>query len=411
MKLAPPRVFDAERRLAPFQRAALDDYVALERRLQRVASGSCAPICAACRNPCCRAAFCEESWTSPWLRAATSRPGAVREVEAERAIEGHLAADGCRLRFGRPPVCYEFACSKILMGLSGDEEKYLFRVISHVMTFAGEEALAGTHLVEIDDLAKLDEERTARLRARIALAGRIFEAAARALEAVREGRRGERADWDLVTRHFSTRGYRLSRPEAPDSCGGRNGGKKRMRTLPIVGALLLFGLAIAVPIAGCGAPPRRLELDAPKPVERGVFCDDDVQFRFQGSGEGLEVEVLNRSGKRLAIPWWKARFVGVDGAEREVVAWRGTPTKEILDEAQAVLELGPGESWRGNVHPRDRLRSLGGGPGARVAVLPLLAAEEAVPGRRVGLDVEIEVGRRPERLEFRFTVTPVDGAS
>ncbi len=411
-KLAPPpRDPSAEARLPADVRAALDEYVALERRVRPLASGAFAHVCAACRSPCCRAVYCAEAWESPWLRAVTSRRGAVRAVAPEDAIEGHLARDGCRLRFGRPPVCYEFACWDILGRIATDEEKYLFRVISHVMTFAGEGALPRTHLVEVRDLARLAGRPAARLRERIALAGRIFDAAARLFAEARArpgaARPGSAADWALVTRWFPPDGYRLAAAKGPRVQDDEEGRRKtpRMRSLPIVRAvafvaLAAFGVAGA---SGCGAPPRKLSLSSPAPVAPDVFRNDDVQFRFSGTAEALEVEVLNRSGERLAIPWWKARFLGPDGAEREVVAFEGeAPAREALSAAgHAVTVLPPGASWRGRVHPLDRLRR---GGGARVAVLSLLAAEEAEPERTVGLDVEIEVGRRPERLEFRFTI-------
>jgi hypothetical protein len=191
---------------------AIDEYVALERSVQPVASGSCAPVCAQCRKVCCAARFCEESWTAPWLVAIALRvPGSRRAPGAgARSLEGHLATDGCRLRVGRPPVCYEYACHDVMGSVAGDRQKYLFRVISHILTFAGAEALPGTHLVEVDDLRALIPARVRALRRRIALAGRVFAAARRLFE--RPERPGDRRDWALVRRHFPARGYRLSGP-------------------------------------------------------------------------------------------------------------------------------------------------------------------------------------------------------
>lgn len=182
----------------------------------------------------------------------------MRAVAPETAIEGHLAKDGCRLRFGRPPVCYEYACWDVLGALADDEEKYLFRVVSHVMTFAGEGALPRTHLVEVQDLAKLDRARTARLRRRIALAERIFEAARRLLED--GGGAGRPDDWALVTTHFSTKGYRLSRLDARAAEGAPSGGP-RLRILPIVRAALVAATLALGFLAGRGAP-----VESPGPV-------------------------------------------------------------------------------------------------------------------------------------------------
>lgn len=415
VKLAPPPDPAFESRLPRRLRRALDDYVALERRVQAIASGTCAGTCAACRAPCCRAIYCAESWDAPWLRAATSREGAVRAVTPADAVEGHLARDGCRLRFGRPPVCYEFACADVLGTIRGDDAKYIFHVISHIMTFAGENALPRTHLVEVQDLSALDAARTARLRRRIALAGRIFEAAARLFAAVRAGAPGAPADWDLLTAHFSSRGFRLSRDAAarPARASARSapGGITLMKTLPIVRAALAGVLVVSAGLAGiaCGAPPRRLALADPKPVAADIYRDDEFQARFIATDRALEVELHNRGSEPIAIPWDKARFVDPQGSEHEVVAYQGELTKEMLDAPQEPLVLKPRSSWRGLVHPRDRVRPQG----VRALPLALLDSGEVAAGKTCRLDLEVNFANRPHRYEFKLLVTdvPAEGKS
>ena len=417
MKPVPPRDASIEREFGPHLRAALDEYIALERRVRPVASGTCAGTCGACRNPCCHAFFCEEAWETPWLRAATSRRGAVRAVAPEDAIEGHLARDGCRLRFGRPPVCYEFACADVLGTFPTDEQKYLFRVVSHVITFAGEDALPGTHLVEVQELGKLDRARVARLRARIALAGKIFDAAARLLDrggrggaddpprttlrAGENGRPRDAADWALVTAHFSTKGYRFSRLEGARANGA---GGRPMRTLPIVRAILAVAtLALGAALAGCGGPPKRLELTQPKPVSAGVFRDEDVEVTFDATAEAIKVWIRNRTKETLTVPFYKARFIDPSGTQREVVGYQGTPSMSLVKEVQAPVEIEPGATWSGLVHPKDRLRPVSG---SEARALSLLASDEAAEGKVVGLDLETEFGARPHRYEFKLTVRP-----
>jgi hypothetical protein len=406
MKLAPPPDREAEHDLSPALRRALDEYVALERRVRPVASGRCAETCAACRTPCCRAAYCEEAWEAPWLRAATSRPGAVRRVASALAIEGHLARDGCRLRFGRPPVCYEYACHDVIRTLATEEEKYLFRAVSHLMTFAGEEALPGTHLVEVTDLSRLGAPETARLRKRIALAGRVLDAALRLLAACDAGRpgAGDPADWALLKRYFPSNGYRLSRLEAHEQRRAASGGTRTMRKLPLLGTVLAAALLLGG-LSGCGGPPMRLELTQPKPAEAGTFRDDDVQFRFKADEESLRVEIFNRGKEPIVIPWDRARFVDASGEEREVVAYAGEPTADLLRAPQPPLELAPRATWTGTVHPRDRLRPAGG---SAVRTFSLLTGDEAQQGKVVGLNVNLDVGvgRRPVSYEFRFQVKP-----
>ena len=177
--LAPPPDRACLSRLGPELLAALEEYVRLERHVQNIVTTYCAPTCAACRRRCCHACFCQESWRAPWLRAAVALPGAIRRRAASELVEGYLARDGCRLRFGRPPVCYEFFCETIEDRLATDSRRYAFRVLSHALSFAGRGAVARTHLVELGDLALLRGARTRRLRERIALTSKIVTAASR----------------------------------------------------------------------------------------------------------------------------------------------------------------------------------------------------------------------------------------
>jgi len=231
--LPPPPDPSIERAMSPALARALEAYIALERRVQELASGGCAHVCAACRAPCCEAAFCSESWEAPWLAAAIARGGSRRPVpDGARVVEGHLASDGCTLRFGRPPVCYEFACADVIATLPSHDLRYLYRAISHVITFAGEDALPGTHLVEVADLAKIDGARARRLGRRIARAGRLLDAAVRLYRA---GGRGETRDWALVKRCISPKGFQLRHGEESGAAVAASGSRAAgLRSLPVV---------------------------------------------------------------------------------------------------------------------------------------------------------------------------------
>jgi hypothetical protein len=405
--LAPPPDPSVEASLSKGLRRALDDYIELEKRVQAVASGSCAAVCAACRNPCCKAVYCHEAWSTPWLRAATAREGARREVAPGQAIEGHLARDGCRLRFGRPPVCYEFACNDVQRQLPTDDEKYLFRVISHVVTFAGKDALPGTHLVEVTDLGRLDRSRVARLRRRIALADKIFDAAARLFRA--RGR-GLASDWALVTEHFTAKGYQLTRgEERPAKKGG-------LRPLPIVRALVLLA-ALALPLglaaSGC-ATPLRLDLasatpPAPAPgagvtVGPNEYRDAETAFRFDASTDAIRVTIWNLSRDLpIVIDWQRAQYVDPKGGKHPAIGFQRNGAGVLRKDPPDALLISPGDAWSGCVHPRDRIPHPSG---VRFYPEPLLTPEEAAPGTIIGLDLPVDGGKKPMFHEFRFRLNP-----
>lgn len=387
----------------------LDEYVALERRVQPVASGACAPQCATCRDTCCAARYCEESWTAPWLVAIHQRAGGAsrREVgRGHRPLEGHLATDGCRLRFGRPPVCYEYACHDVLYALPAHRRKYLFRVISHVMSFAGEEALPGTHLVEVQDLRALTRSRLRRLVRRIALAGRIFDAALRLF--ARPDEPGDPSDWAVVRRHFPTTGYRLS--EVPSVKPLKTPAPRpasKLQLLPVVRlvAVAAAALLLALSASACG-PTFRHGLDSPAvPTHQ-----DPAGFRIDARPEAplytLNVEVKNDGAGDLRIDWRRARFVDPEGREHAVFVWtkKGDPhTLAHLESGPAMLVVPPGQAVKLYVHAQDAV-VLGDARGTRASRLPQLPDED-LTGKTVGLDLPIESPPVPPRhLALRFAL-------
>jgi len=78
---------------------------------------------------------------------------------------GWLTEAGCSLPLGRPPVCYQFVCGKILEAQATDEQRYLMKVYANLINHVGKTALGHNHLVAImdsDRIAQLDYARFAR---------------------------------------------------------------------------------------------------------------------------------------------------------------------------------------------------------------------------------------------------------
>ena len=137
-------------------------YVGLECGVQRVVADLSAAACAACGGQCCREEICRESVESPFLRAVIAADDTAPGPYDERA--GWMRADGCALAAGRPPVCYEYACSDVTDALHDSLQVYLYEVVSYLLTVAGEQVAGRTHAVELldaDDLAAVDCDRWA----------------------------------------------------------------------------------------------------------------------------------------------------------------------------------------------------------------------------------------------------------
>ncbi|MCB2193929.1 MAG: hypothetical protein KQI62_20310 [Deltaproteobacteria bacterium] len=122
-------------------------YQLLEHKTRRLISLVCFPSCSTCKTVCCNKAFCEESINSYWLsfiRHVVSCGGGQYDE-----VNGWLSPHGCQLPAGRPPVCYEFICNKILTAVSSKPFWDCFKSLTMLLTYAGEKALGNEHLITL----------------------------------------------------------------------------------------------------------------------------------------------------------------------------------------------------------------------------------------------------------------------
>lgn len=145
-------------------RQILEKYAAFETAVRRQISDFCAPHCSVCALVCCRAEFCRENIDSPFLSLLSSE---IQCDAAYNAACGWLTSSGCALSAGRPPVCYQFNCDKILTSLPDDLNRYLIRVLSDLVPHIGKRALGNRHLVEIMDPAQLKKVKHGRFEKRL----------------------------------------------------------------------------------------------------------------------------------------------------------------------------------------------------------------------------------------------------
>ncbi len=130
----------------------INEYADFEIIVRQRIADICAPHCAVCQRVCCRPEYCRENIDSPFLNLISAKSRPDRAFSDER---GWLAPTGCALSAGRPPVCYQFNCNKIIDGLPTDQYRYLFKVLSNLVPYIGKRSLGTRHLVEIMDPAQL----------------------------------------------------------------------------------------------------------------------------------------------------------------------------------------------------------------------------------------------------------------
>jgi hypothetical protein len=142
----------------------LKGYADFETAVRHQIADICAPHCSVCRSVCCRPEYCRENSDSPFLNliSAKSRPNKVYSAE-----RGWLTASGCALSTGRPPVCYQFNCNKVMDALPDDQHCYFFQVLSNLIPHIGKRALGQRHLVEIMDQAQLGKVKLVRFGRRL----------------------------------------------------------------------------------------------------------------------------------------------------------------------------------------------------------------------------------------------------
>jgi len=122
-------------------------YVKLETSVRRIIEYLCSPVCAACPACCCREEICRENLGSPWLTLVSNQVG--HDLRDYHPFNGWLGSHGCRLRAGRPPVCYEFICSRLRLSIPLKDRLHEFAPVLKILSIVGRRAIGSQHLVTI----------------------------------------------------------------------------------------------------------------------------------------------------------------------------------------------------------------------------------------------------------------------
>lgn len=123
----------------------IDSYVSLEKVLQQLIFQTFRHHCENCASRCCREEMCRESMESAFLAMIVKKQGVRYDNRT-----GWTGPSGCRLAYGRPLVCYEFFCDRILQRQSGRDKKIAEMIRD--FTTIGNRAHGRKHLMCIEDL-------------------------------------------------------------------------------------------------------------------------------------------------------------------------------------------------------------------------------------------------------------------
>ncbi|WP_136078344.1 hypothetical protein [Pontiella desulfatans] len=137
-------------------KAYVEQYVELETGLQELVLMQCASLCAQCTSVCCDAVICREAIESPFLKQVHQQADLFDEQE------GFLTPTGCRLKKGRPSVCYEYFCDNQFFYQSDDRHAGILQILGSLLFHATRNAQGETPLLEImqeEELDRLDFQR------------------------------------------------------------------------------------------------------------------------------------------------------------------------------------------------------------------------------------------------------------
>jgi hypothetical protein len=149
------------------------EYHYLESKVQLLLSKASISFCSECIDPCCTKDICSESVDSYWLRIIRSLCGHRTSQYDNDA--GWLSSYGCNLTGGRPPVCYEFYCDRILGVIPGGTYSSCLNKASKLISLMGKNALGNRHLVTLSSKEILSVLNFNRLRNRIVKCLKLYK--------------------------------------------------------------------------------------------------------------------------------------------------------------------------------------------------------------------------------------------
>ena len=155
----------------------LDEFVSaygrFEKSVQELLGKLFKGDCEWCTACCCEVHLCEETERSVFLQRLLNRQG-LKQSEMDPKY-GWLESFGCRLEYGRPPVCYAYFCDELLNKFPEEEQRRAVLLLGSLPEYIGRNAFGELHLTEEGDAQRFERVDVERLFERLAVAEEVFQ--------------------------------------------------------------------------------------------------------------------------------------------------------------------------------------------------------------------------------------------
>ena len=138
----------------------IQNYSSLEKVIQKRIKQISEHFCRECPSKCCKEEMCRESIESRFLYLVNKKQNDDYDF-----LNGWIGSSGCKLVYGRPLVCYEFFCEKILSD-NNFRASNIQQIIREFISI-GARAYGNTHLICVDDLKKMSKEKIVKINTKI----------------------------------------------------------------------------------------------------------------------------------------------------------------------------------------------------------------------------------------------------
>ena len=136
------------------------NYSSLEKEIQKRTKQISEYFCKKCSSTCCKEEICRESIESRFLHILIKK----QNVDYDRQ-KGWIGPSGCSLNYGRPLVCYEFFCERILRN-NNFRASNIQKIIKEFISI-GNRAYGNTHLICIDNLKTISIRKIVKINCEI----------------------------------------------------------------------------------------------------------------------------------------------------------------------------------------------------------------------------------------------------
>lgn len=125
----------------------IEHYISLETGMQELVQIKCSSLCGQCTAICCDVVMCVEAVKSPFLMLIH------QQTEQFDKQLGFLSPTGCRLKKGRPSICYEYYCDNHFFNQPSDLHAEVLQILGSLLYHATRNAQGDLPLDELSESA------------------------------------------------------------------------------------------------------------------------------------------------------------------------------------------------------------------------------------------------------------------